>query len=72
MPNNPARNRKGYEATLSGQRRMKRRDVASSIRVVNKVFAAAGAELGSPNGGPAPTFSGGSSGGSGSGGSVLA
>lgn len=71
MANNPARFRKGYEPSLTGIRRMKRKDVAGSIRAVNKVFAAAGAELGSPNGGPSPTYSGGS-GGSGSGGSVLA
>lgn len=65
MPNNPVRFRKGYQPDLSGQRSMKRRDVARSINVVNKVFAAAGTELGSPNGGPSPVYSGGGSGGSG-------
>lgn len=71
MANNPVRFRKGYEPALSGIRRMKRRDVAGSVRAINKVFVAAGAELGSPNGGPSPTFSGGAGSG-GSGGSILA
>lgn len=71
MPNNPARLRKGYEPDLSGQRRMKRRDVAGGLRVINKVFAASGAELGSPNGGPSPVYSGSGSGSSGGGGTLL-
>ena len=58
MPNNPIRFRRGYSAALSGERRMKRRNVASTIAVQNKARSYAGQELGSPNGGPALVRSG--------------
>ena len=71
MPNNPIRFRRGYSAALSGERRMKRRNVASTIAVQNKARSYAGQELGSPNGGPASIRTGGG-GGIGGGGSDSA
>jgi len=59
MPNNPIRFKKGYNPTLAGTRQMKRRDIATSVNVINKSSAAAGQERGSPNGGPSPVYAGG-------------
>jgi hypothetical protein len=59
MPNNFARLRAGFIPVAKASVRAKRRDVATTVLVQNKGFAAASQELGSPNGGPGPTYSGG-------------
>lgn len=66
MPNNPFRHKAGYVKVASGLTKAKRKDVITSLRVTNRVFQAAGQELGSPNGGPSPTFGGSTSTGGGS------
>lgn len=58
MPNNIFRFKRGFEKIDRASVKASRRDVVGSIAVTNRVFAAAGQELGSPNGGPSPTYSG--------------
>lgn len=62
MPNNPARFKAGFIKVPGGTLKAKKRDVVSSLRVVNKAFVTSAQESGSPNGGPAPTYSGGGGG----------
>lgn len=59
MPNNPARHKAGFVKVPGGTLKAKKRDVVSSLRVVNKAFVSSAQEAGSPNGTPGPTYQGG-------------
>jgi hypothetical protein len=66
MPNNPFRHKAGFVKVAGSLLKARRRDIISSVRVSNRAFATASQEVGSPNGGPAPTFGGSTSTGGGS------
>lgn len=59
MPNNPLRHKAGFIKVERASAKTRRKDLVSSILVNNRVFATASQELGSPNGGPSPTYGGG-------------
>lgn len=68
MPNNPMRFKAGFIKVSGGTVKARKRDVITSMRVVNKALVTSSQEAGSPNGTPAPGYAGGGSTGSGGGG----